>query len=1318
MDFFNICTRPAKGAEGKAGAVEVYPDFIVGRSKDLMVRGQSFYAIWDETNQTWTTDLYAVAKLVDLELNAAAEKMRADGLIVNVKYMTMESSGLYKRFQQLCKMVADNSHQLDASLTFANDTPKKSDYSSMRLAYSLTAGECKAWDQLIETLYDPEERAKIEWAIGAIVSGDSKRIEKFLVLYGAPGTGKGTILKIIELLFDGYSTVFEAENLVGSHSNFATEPFQNNPLVAIQHDGDLSRIESNAKLNAITGHDPLLMNIKFKPQYKTRVNAFCLMGTNYPVKISDAQSGIIRRLIDVNPSGRKLGADLYQVLTEQVKFELGAIAYHCLEVYRRMGKNAYRDYKPTDMMGKTNVFFNFIDDHYDVFKSQDFTWLKQSWDLYKEWSTDTKIKYEMSMYKFREELKHYFNDFEDRKIVDGKEVRKYYAGFRTDHFTLPVVEILKPPTLVLDKTTSILDEELSTFPAVYASHSGEIPGKYWTDEERMIDGVMKKPKPSQVCSTILADLNTSRLHFTKVPDNHIVIDFDLKGPDGQKSLERNLEAAAIWPTTYAELSKSGAGVHLHYNYVGAALDELAAVYADGIEVKVFRGGSSLRRKLTKCNDAPIANIDSGLEFKEKKVIDTEKAFSEKRIRGTIAKCLRKEVHSGTKPNIDLIAKVLEDAYKSGEAYDLSDLKSSITAFAIGSSNQSQTCLRIVNGMKWKTDDSLALHEPEIKDDRLVFFDIEVYKNLLVICWKVQGVPGVNRMINPTPVQIQGLFQHRLVGFNCRKYDNHILWAAYMGASNMQLYQLSQKIINSGNGDTSMLFGQAYNLSYADVYDFAEEKRSLKKWEIELKIHHREMDLPWDEPVPEDKWLDVVEYCCNDVEATEIVFDHESAAFTARKIVADMSGLTVNDTTQSHVNRILHGNDRNPQKKFVYTDLSEMFPGYKFDPYAKVDKSTYRGMVVGEGGFVYPEPGMYENVGLLDIASMHPTSIKLLNLFGENTANYVALMDARLAIKHGDFDAARKMFDGRLAPYLVDEQSAAKLDKALKLILNSTYGFTAATYQALCKDPRNIDNIVAKRGALYMIDLLHDLQAMGIQVVHIKTDSVKIPNITPEIVQYVKDHGARYGYTFEHEATYKKFCLVNAAVYVAYEGDSIKKGKPIPAHWTATGAQFQNSYVFKTLFTGEPIVFEDYCVPKEVKKGHLYLDFDTVDSPMFAYQGKQFVGRVGLFVPIQENAGGGTLVCLRDGKETAPPGTKGYHWVEAELMEHRLETDIQFGTDYEQNTINMDYFNRMVDEAVRTIEKFGDFYEFSGYVSDKEKAELAAFDKRVDEELAA
>ena len=114
-------------------------------------------------------------------------------------------------------------------------------------------------------------------------------------------------------------------------------------------------------------------------------------------------------------------------------------------------------------------------------------------------------------------------------------------------------------------------------------------------------------------------------------------------------------------------------------------------------------------------------------------------------------------------------------------------------------------------------------------------------------------------------------------------------------------------------------GEAYNISYTDIYDFSAKKQSLKKWEIELGIHHQELGLPWDKPVPEELWETVADYCTNDVVATEAVFNHLKGDWTARQILANLAGMTVNDTTNSLTTRIIFGKERKP--KLVYTDLA-------------------------------------------------------------------------------------------------------------------------------------------------------------------------------------------------------------------------------------------------------------------------------------------------------------------------------------------------------------------------------------------------------------
>ena len=767
-------------------------------------------------------------------------------------------------------------------------------------------------------------------------------------------------------------------------------------------------------------------------------------------------------------------------------------------------------------------------------------------------------------------------------------------------------------------------------------------------------------------STTLADIDSHDLHFVKVPKNHVVIDFDLKDINGTKAIERNLEAAAEWPATYAEVSKSGSGVHLHYIYDGD-VERLAREYADGIEIKVLLGDAALRRRLTRCNRIPVAHISSGLPLKPKeaKVLNDKQIKSEQGLRKLVERNLRKEIHPGTKPSIDFIKKILDDAYESGMEYDLTDMRSAVMAFANNSSNQADIALKLVAQMKFASEKTIE-PEPALEqtDDPIVFYDVEVYQNLFLICWKYQDDPNVVAMINPSAEDVAALFKFKLVGFYNRRYDNHIIYAASMGYTVPQLYQLSTRLVS--DSDRKATFAAAYGLSYADIWDFSSIKQSLKKFEIDLGILHLELDIPWDQPVPEEKWEQVIEYCKNDVIATEAVFKDRREDFVARQILAELSGLSVNDTTQKHTAKILFGDDKNPQDKFIYTDLSTTFPGYTYE----FGKSSYKGEDPGEGGYVYAEPGVYENVALLDVASMHPASIEVLNLFGDvYTRRFSDIKEARVAIKRKEYEKARGLLGGRLAKFLdgaeSNPSSSEALGYSLKIVINIVYGLTSAKFDNPFRDKRNKDNIVAKRGALFMIDLKEEIQKRGYQVAHIKTDSVKIPNADREIIEFVMDFGAKYGYEFEHEATYEKFCLVNDAVYVAKNGDK----------WTTVGAQFAHPYVFKTLFSGEGLTFDDYCESKSVQQGAMYLDFDQAEEHDFNKM--RFLGRTGRFVPVLE--GGGVLYRVKDDKYFAVSGTKGHHWVDAAVAKSQDPDDLQ---------IDVSYFIKLKDAAIKAIEKFG------------------------------
>jgi hypothetical protein len=364
--------------------------------------------------------------------------------------------------------------------------------------------------------------------------------------------------------------------------------------------------------------------------------------------------------------------------------------------------------------------------------------------------------------------------------------------------------------------------------------------------------------------------------------------------------------------------------------------------------------------------------------------------------------------------------------------------------------------------------------------------------------------------------------------------------------------------------------------------------------------------------------------------------------------------------------------------------------------------------------------MYGDVWDGDIASQHPHSIIFERLFGPTyTKRFQEIVNARVAIKHKDFELAGSMLGGALKPYLNEEQ-ASGLAQALKIVINSIYGLTKASFVNPFRDPRNIDNIVAKRGALFMTLLKNEVQKRGFIVCHVKTDSIKVPDATEEIKEFIIKFGKEYGYTFETEANFEKFCLVNNAVYIAKFKDGKHAGE-----WTATGTQFAVPYVFKKLFTKEEITFEDMCETKEVQGTAIYLDMNEnmpdvskLEKELDAFAKKYrkedglypmdisiemlrlseeiekghnriFVGRVGNFCPIKPGCGGADLVKEmkdKDGnvKYDSVTGAKGYRWLESEMVR-------KLG---KENNIDRSYYDKLVDAAVETISQFGDFEYFA------------------------
>ena len=82
--------------------------------------------------------------------------------------------------------------------------------------------------------------------------------------------------------------------------------------------------------------------------------------------------------------------------------------------------------------------------------------------MYKQYVEEAKVPYPFSQRTFKEELKNYFRNFDERfNTEDGTRLRSYYSGFRTEKFETE----MKPETPKKEepKTWLIFEESLSGF---------------------------------------------------------------------------------------------------------------------------------------------------------------------------------------------------------------------------------------------------------------------------------------------------------------------------------------------------------------------------------------------------------------------------------------------------------------------------------------------------------------------------------------------------------------------------------------------------------------------------------------------------------------------------------------------------------------------------------------------------------------------------------------------------------------------------------------------------------------------------------------
>lgn len=1263
--------RISKSENPVKKTVSLKPEYNL-RGYDGVSKGKLAY-FWDGSAwQDITESDTLLLKAIDDSLNETARKYLEQGESVSVispQWNTSEN----KNFQHFVKSYTMNyDKEFNTRVVFDNEEVTRNMYTSTVLNYHPQDIPTPQFDKVMEVWF-PNSIEMIMWFVGAALLGKTDQIQKMVFIYGEPKSGKSSLLDIIDWLFQDYIHEMSVNGFTDTSDQFASGLFKNAPVI-VDRDADIKRIKNKVLFNKFISHESFSVNKKHVSPYDSRFTGILFAASNYVFDMGDpGKDGTARRVAPVYSKGARIPFNEYNIAMEQIKnVELPGIAQKAIDTFNRLGPGWSNDLEiDPDMMYKSNLAYQFIRDAYMDGRIGEVVKWKDIGDMYRDFLEDDSLNITNAKHRIREAMEQYYK-FADRRKINGKDYKSVFY----DPDVAKILGVSKQESNVtVSNTNSQSQDRLQpsfTSEFNYFEHSS-FPGQETNDK-----GNPKFPWDKVV--TTAADINQRELHYIRAPKELIRIDFDAP------TLEENIKLSTGYPETYGEISKSGKGVHLWYFYDGDDVETLVRRISPEVEIKINTGKAGVRRKFTHSNG--IEHISTmypaDLSHKETSMLkDTENMFiNEKALRTQIEKSLRKENTGSTITEVQFIAHLLDEALASGKDFDVKDLRQSVLAFATRSRHQAPKALEIFAKMKFSSKEEEQQREwndehqgyVDVPDDELVIFDIESIPDLFMVSYMQHhtGEPKTLIWYEPlgmriTREEIDELLANPLVGFNNLRYDNHIMYGAHLGKTPEQLYYQSKHLVT--HGDNSGTYNAAYQLAYTDLYDLIPDKMSLKKWEIEMGMKHNELDVDWEATTQEnadrlgitvEEFIETMaEYNRDDVMASDALLDYRYADFEARKMLAELTDMPVSTTTNNLSAAFIFGKDKRPQDKLIYTDLREQFPGYsyEYDPKTKKMVNEYRGFDPSNGGFVYTNPGVWENVVELDVSSMHPHSAIALNYFGPYASRFEELVAVVGLLKHPtdeNLNQVKQMLGGALVPYIKPDTNYKGLRYSLKIVINATYGMSSAKFDNKFRSPKNVDNIIAKRGALYMIDLKYHIESLGYTVVHIKTDSIKVANANEDIIKDIQDFANSYGYDMEIAGLYDRMALIDKAQLIAHYKDGDEND------WHAIGAEFAQPYVYKTLFDrSKPLQEEDYLVTKTTKAGPMYL-------------GDEFIGKAGSFYPSKS---GLELTWLKDDKHNAVTGTKGYKW--------RLAEELT------KNDIDMSYFEEQLDGAIEKIKKVGD-----------------------------
>ena len=467
----------------------------------------------------------------------------------------------------------------------------------------------------------------------------------------------------------------------------------------------------------------------------------------------------------------------------------------------------------------------------------------------------------------------------------------------------------------------------------------------------------------------------------------------------------------------------------------------------------------------------------------------------------------------------------------------------------------------------------------------IFLDIEVYRNyFLALFMTEQGKTKRFEIFNDDdsafdPQAIYDLMTNEeveIITFNGNNYDVPLLTMAMVNPNTQAIKRASNQIIEKNKRPWHFYRDEGLQepkINHIDIIDVAPGMVGLKIYGGRLSSPRlQELPIPHDAEIQPEQLELMRQYCKNDVQVTQMLFNALSQQVSLRRAMSETYGVDLRSKSDAQIAEAV--------LKAEYMRLTGDSPpkveaerdSFYYDPPAYIRFSTEplsavleivrtAEMVLNDktGHVIMPKDieKLVIEIGQsrykIGIGGLHSQESEIAHfsdddnvLIDRDVESYYPRMMLNMNMRLGGFGVHFNTVYGKILEERIEAKHAGDRVKSdsLKIVLNSTFGKTSNKYSTLYSPEFMIRTTLT--GQLTLLMLIEALERYGIPVVSANTDGIviKCPHSERDALNLIVQKWEKHTGLKTEETVYRALYSRDVNNYIAVKEDGKAKAKGV------------------------------------------------------------------------------------------------------------------------------------------------------------------------------